>query len=75
LWQNSENPSSPAEDWGKLLGDVAAVSALLDRPQVRPAELAHQDRTCRQARRANANRTCGFPASGSPIIFFSRLVP
>lgn len=22
----------PVEDWGKLLGDVAAVSAMLDRP-------------------------------------------
>jgi hypothetical protein len=38
-------------DWGKLLGDVAAVSAMLDRllhhgppPEVRPAQLAHQNR-------------------------------
>ena len=39
----------PVDDWGKLLGDTAAVTALLDRlltsrprPQVRAAELAHQ---------------------------------
>ena len=38
----------PVEDWGKLLGDVAAVTAMLDRTasrpraQVRPAQLAHQ---------------------------------
>ena len=39
----------PVEDWGKLLGDVAAVSAMLDRltasrscAQVRSPELAHQ---------------------------------
>jgi len=39
----------PVEDWGKLLGDVAAVSAMLDRllhsrscAQVRSQELAHQ---------------------------------
>ena len=41
----------PVEDWGKLLGDVAAVSAMLDRLlhhghvlKCGPAELAHQDR-------------------------------
>ena len=40
----------PVEDWGKLLGDTAAVTALLDPPapsraraEVRAAELAHQD--------------------------------
>ncbi len=38
----------PLDDWGKLFGDTAAVTALLDRllhharPQVRPAKLAHQ---------------------------------
>jgi len=36
----------PVDDWGKLLGDNAAVTALLDRllhhAQVRPAKLAHQ---------------------------------
>ena len=39
----------PVEDWGKLLGDTAAVTALLDPPppslaraEVRAAELAHQ---------------------------------
>ena len=39
----------PVEDWGKLLGDTAAVTALLDRllhhahvAQVRAAQLAHQ---------------------------------
>ena len=39
----------PVEDWGKLLGDTAAVTALLDRlspsrarAEVRAAELAHQ---------------------------------
>jgi DNA replication protein DnaC len=39
----------PVEDWGKLLGDVAAVSAILDRLlhhghvlKCRPPELAHQ---------------------------------
>ena len=39
----------PVEDWGKLLGDTAAVTALLDRllhhaprTQVRAAQLAHQ---------------------------------
>ena len=39
----------PVEDWGKLLGDVAAVTrharppaASRPRAQVRPAELAHQ---------------------------------
>ncbi|MEO8052925.1 MAG: ATP-binding protein [Acidobacteriota bacterium] len=44
----------PVEDWGKLLGDVAAVSAMLEssaasRPcaQLRSTKLAHQDRTCR----------------------------
>jgi DNA replication protein DnaC len=43
----------PVEDWGKLLGDVAAVSAMLDRLlhhghvlQVRTPQLAHQDRCC-----------------------------
>jgi len=41
----------PVEDWGKLLGDAAAVGAMLDRllhhghlTQVRPPQLAHQDR-------------------------------
>ena len=39
----------PVEDWGKLLGDTAAVTALLDRllhhahrAEVRPSQLAHQ---------------------------------
>ena len=39
----------PVEDWGKLLGDVAAVSAMLDRllhhgnvHKVRSSKLAHQ---------------------------------
>jgi DNA replication protein DnaC len=38
----------PVEDWGKLLGDVAAVTAMLPpaasraRAQVRSAQLAHQ---------------------------------
>jgi hypothetical protein len=39
------------EDWGKLLGDVAAVTAMLDRilhhgprAQVRSPELAHENR-------------------------------
>ena len=37
------------EDWSKLLHDVAAVSAMLDRllhhghAQMRPMQLAHQD--------------------------------
>jgi hypothetical protein len=37
----------PVEDWGKLLGDTAAVAAFLDRllhharPDLRPAELAY----------------------------------
>src|SRR3954452_8291826 len=41
----------PVEDWGKLLGDVAAVSAMLDRLLHHghilkwwPQKLAHQDR-------------------------------
>ena len=41
----------PVDDWGKLLGDSAAVTAMLDRlaasrtrSQVRPAQLAHQNR-------------------------------
>ncbi len=41
----------PVEDWGKLLGDSAAVTAMLDRlaasrprPQMRTAKLAHQNR-------------------------------
>ena len=41
----------PVDDWGKLLGDSAAVSAMLDRlaaprscAQVRSAQLAHQNR-------------------------------
>jgi hypothetical protein len=41
----------PVEDWGKLLGDVAAVSAMLDRLlhqghvlKCGPAQLAHQNR-------------------------------
>ena len=40
----------PGADWGKLLNDTAAVTALLDRvlhhtgTQVRTAELAHQGR-------------------------------
>ena len=41
----------PVDDWGKLLGDSAAVSAMLDRlaaprtrAQMRPAQLANQDR-------------------------------
>jgi len=40
----------PVEDWGKLLGDSAAVTAMLEplaasrtRSQVRPAQLAHQN--------------------------------
>ena len=43
----------PVEDWGKLLGDVAAVTAMLDRilhhghVQVRPTQLAHQG-VCRK---------------------------
>jgi DNA replication protein DnaC len=36
----------PVDDWGKLLGDTAAVTALLDRllhhAHVRATELAHQ---------------------------------
>jgi DNA replication protein DnaC len=41
----------PVEDWGKLLGDAAAVSAMLDRLlhhghvlKCGPPELAHQNR-------------------------------
>ena len=49
----------PVEDWGKLLGDVAAVSrharpppAPRPRAQVRPAQLAHQRSGHRRGRRA-----------------------
>jgi len=41
----------PVEDWGKLLGDAAAVSAMLDRLlhhghvlKCGPRQLAHQNR-------------------------------
>jgi hypothetical protein len=44
-----ESKAKPAISWGKLLGDTAAVTALLDRPassraraQMRSAQLAHQ---------------------------------
>jgi len=40
----------PVEDWGKLLGDSAAVTAMLDRllqprphPEMRATELAHKN--------------------------------
>ena len=41
--------NGPVEDWGKLLGDAAAVSAMLDRllhqscAEVWATQLAHQD--------------------------------
>jgi len=53
----------PVEDWGKLLGDTASVSSMLDRllhhghvSQVRPAELAHQSLG---ERRMNPESACG----------------
>ena len=41
----------PIDDWGKLLGDTAAVTAMLDRllhhGEVRPPQLANQNSTAR----------------------------